>query len=148
MKKFLTAIILVLIFAPPIKAQSACSANCTLVVGDSFTLQADHDGVNTIGYRVFVDNAKVGSDVPMTALTSGVVSVSSLIAPARGAHTIQLAAFNEDNEVKSDPLSFTSKKKAPGKPGAPRVIITASLAQDGSIRFKVTTVDDAEDGAQ
>jgi hypothetical protein len=139
MKKYLLAIVLVLLTVTSARAQTPCPNPCVMTVGQVYTLQADHDGVDTTGYRVYLDGLKTGADLSMNALTSGVVTVSSLIAPARGAHTIQLAAFNEDNEAKSDPLSFTTKRKAPGKPGGTRIVITAQLV-NGEIKVQMVEV--------
>lgn len=131
--------------AAPLYAQAAPE----VVAGAPYRVAADHNGVDTIGYRVYVDNVKVGNDLPLAALVAGVVTSVDLPGVARGAHTIQVAAYNEDNEVKSDPLSFTAKKKAPGKPTNTRIVLVANVASNGSVTFsvqEVTTEDVDADG--
>lgn len=135
-RSLLLVVACVITFAAPAAAQTLCPNPCVLTVGQTYSLLADHDGVDTTGYRVFVDNVKIGTDLSMNALLSGVATVSGLVAPARGPHAIQLAAFNEDWEVKSDPFPFTVKKKSPSKPGSSRITVTAQIV-DGKIVFSV-----------
>lgn len=106
----------------PAFAQTTCTANCTLTVGQSYSVQADHDGVNTTGYRFILDGLQVGVDRPMTVLIGGVVTISGLTAPVRGTHLMQVVAFNEDGSTSSDPLSVSVKKLPPGKPAKTRII--------------------------
>ena len=129
------------LWTPNVQAQTTCAAPCTLTVGQTFTLTATHDGKDTTGYRVYLDGTNVGSDVSLTALSSGAVTVASLVAPARGAHNLQLGAFNLDNETKSDPLPFTTKSPAPSKPGGTQILIAVTVAEDGSLQFKVTGIE-------
>jgi hypothetical protein len=139
-----------LLLASPVAAQTVCPNPCTLVAGTPYGVMADHDGVNTTGYRVLVDGAQVGADLPFSALAGGVVTSATLTVPARGSHTIQLAAFNPDWSIASDPLSFAAKMKAPGKPINPRlftalfnalfhrterIVVSAQQMPDGSVRF-------------
>lgn len=138
-RRFAFIAALALATAAPAAAQTVCPTPCSLNVGQVYSLLADHDGTDTIGYRVYLDGVKVGADLSMNALAAGVVTVSSLVAPARGTHTLQMSAFNEDWDVKSDPLTFTSKKKAPGKPGNARITITAQIV-NGQILVRMVEV--------
>lgn len=129
-----------------VAAQTACPAPCSLTVGQTFSLNATHDGANTTGYRVYLDGVKVGADLPLSALTSGSVSVAALVAPARGSHTVQLGAFNPDSETKSDPLSFTTTLPAPSKSGPVRIVITVTTAEDGSMQFRIVGIEPVPGG--
>jgi hypothetical protein len=125
--------------ASPLFAQTPCPSPCTLTVGQTYAVTASHDGLNVTGYRVYLDGAKLGADLPITALQSGTVTVAALTAPARGAHSLQLAAFNEDAETKSDPYAFTVKKAAPAKPGPVQLLLSITVAEDGTVTFKMVT---------
>jgi hypothetical protein len=122
-------------------AQTVCSSPCTLTLGAAYSVAADHDGLNTTGYRVYVDGVKVGNDVPLSQLASGAVTISGLVAPGRGQHSLQVAAFNEDWETKSDPFVFTVKKQPPGKPGNTRILIAVTASENGSVSFKVIAIE-------
>lgn len=122
-------------------AQTVCPNPCALSVGQSYSVTADHDGANTTGYRLYVDSVKQGGDLLLTALQSGSVTVSALVASSRGTHTFQFSAFNEDAESKGDPLSFTIKKPPPNKPTNHRIILAVSVAANGEISVKVVGIE-------
>lgn len=144
MKSLLCALGFVLLAALPASAQTTCSVNCVLTAGVPFTAAATHDGLNTTGYRVYIDTVKVGADLPLTALQSGTVTFGPFVAPARGTHTIQLSAFNPDIETKGDLFTFTTVLPAPAKPGPLRLIFTVTLAEDGTIKFQFLGIDPSE----
>lgn len=144
MKQLLCALAWILVIAclpTPAAAQTPCSSNCVLAVGESFSAVADHDGANTVGYRLYIDNVKVGTDVPLASLQAGSVTVAALVAPARGSHTLQISAYNADFESKSDPFAFTTKLPPPGKPGNLRLLFAVVVADDGSVSFKFVGFD-------
>lgn len=127
----------------PSSAQTVCASPCTLTAGQSYTLQADHDGSNTSGYRIYLDGVKVGNDVPVSALVlaNGAITFVNMIAPAAGSHTIQIGAYNTTGESKSTALAFTTVVPPPAPPTNLRIIITATMAADGTLQFKVTSVE-------
>jgi hypothetical protein len=127
-------------------AQTTCAANCVLTVGQSFTLVADADPVNTTGYRIYMDGVKQGVDLPLSALQAGSITVAAIVAPARGSHTLIVSAFNPDVESKSDPFTFTTIMAPPKKPGNLRLLFTVILAEDGTIQFKFLGIDAFTDG--
>jgi len=120
-----------------VTAQTACPSPCTVDVGQAFTVTASHGGQNTTGYRIYVDGVKVGSDLPFSQLSSGTVTVAALVAPARGTHTIQLAAFNADKETKSDPFTMISTLPAPPKPGPVQLLLAITVAENGDVTLKM-----------
>jgi hypothetical protein len=139
MKRLLFVVTILALFAAPLFAQTAPP---TVTVGQGFKIAADHDGVNTAGYRLYVDSAKVGVDIPLTALAAGTVTVDVPAIATRGAHALQLAAYNADAETKSDPVAFQAVLASPSKPKNIRLIVILAMAADGSVSFRV--VDAAE----
>lgn len=143
MKRLLTCslsiLALSLSISRPATAQVVCPNPCTIDVGKSFSFAADHDGVNTTGYRVYLDGVKTGPDLLVSALQAGAITVT-LTAPARGSHALQLAAFNLDQETKSAPLTLVTRSPAPTAPTNLRITIVAQIARDGSVSFKIVDV--------
>ena len=74
-----------------------------LQAGVSFNVGMDHDGLRTVGYRLYVDGAQVGSDLPLSSLSGGLVSVT-VPGLTAGSHALEVAAFNASGEVKSAPI--------------------------------------------
>jgi hypothetical protein len=141
MMRIFAGLALGLLFAAPVQAQTACPAPCTLTVGQSFSASATHDGANAIGYRVWLDGKQVGADIPLAQLANGSVTVAALTAPARGSHSLQFSAFNEDNDAKSPAFPFTVKKVAPVPPGVPSVFtVTVTADASGRLTFQIAGV--------
>lgn len=89
---------------------NVCTANCRLKVGQAFTLAAAHDGNNTIGYRVHVDDGVriTTSELPLSALTGGTIGFAFPAGLDRGKYKLTIAAFNDANiEAVSSPLAAT-----------------------------------------
>ena len=77
------------------------------VEGKPIRFAADHNGLNTKAYRLFVNGAQVGSDVPVSSLASGVIEIQ-IAGLSAGTHKAELAAVGTDGSVvKSTPLTFT-----------------------------------------
>jgi hypothetical protein len=123
---------LCLLLVAPILAQ-----NATLTTGQTFTLSADHDGVNTTAYRVYVDDAQVGPDIPVSALANGTVTTSPLPALAEGTHAVRLAAVGPGGETKSDPLSIVVTLPPPSKPTNLRITAVVSIGADGRVQLRI-----------
>lgn len=108
-------------------------AQTNVVINKNFQVAATHDGVNALGFRLFVDNVKVGTDIPVAQLVGGTVTTPPVQITTRGAHSIQIASYNEDWEVKSAPLNITGVKAAPNAPSLPTIIIAATVAENGAL---------------
>lgn len=117
---------LLVLCAAPVFAQAP-----QVIANQPFRIAADHDGVDTDGYRLYVDGAQVGSDIPVSARVNGtlVVDVPGL---ARGSHTLALGAFNEGGEGRSQPFTFEAVRRAPTAPTGLRLAITVALQRDGT----------------
>lgn len=136
MRTLRTALVTALLLA--LLAVSTFAQTPEVPAGAAVTFRFLHNGVDTDGYRLFVDGAKFGPDIPRSALTAdGVVDVKH---PgfARGTHTAQASAFNADGENKSAVLTFTAKGQPPAAPGTPTVFVTITVARDGTITVAVT----------
>ena len=90
---------------------SLAHAQTVPVVPAGFALKYDatHDGIATDGYRLYVDGAKVGADLPKSILGNGTLTVDVPAQPD-GAHTIALGAFNValGLEAKMAPQPFSA----------------------------------------
>lgn len=80
-----------------------------------FTVSADHDGVETTGYRLYVDGSQV-QEKPASALSAGVITFADSDGLPKGSYDLEVAAFNEDGETKSLPLTLIVMGKAPTAP--------------------------------
>jgi len=117
----------------------SASAQTPVAAGSALTAAADHTGANTTGYRLYIDGAKVGADMPMSSLAAGVLTVP--VPPlSGGAHTIEVSAFNPVSETKSAPLAVFAWAP-PDAPGGVRVTmagtITLSFGQPVDVVAKV-----------
>jgi hypothetical protein len=80
-----------------------------------FTVQADHAGVDTVGYRLYVDGA-MAQEKPVAALVSGVISFADADGLPKGSYSLEVSAFNDDGETKSEALTLVVTGTAPGAP--------------------------------
>jgi hypothetical protein len=135
MRTILVILMGLLALAGPASAQTPD----TVPAHQSFSVEFTHDGLNTTGYRVFVDGVKVGSDLPLSALTAGKVTASVAGVP-RGAHTVQVSAFNLDAEAKSAALPFTAVDPTPATPTNLTIKLVVQIAGDGSVTLKLAEV--------
>lgn len=114
--------------------------------GAPLTLLADHDGVNTAGYGVYLCSGvvadcatRLGTSLPAAARVNGVVTVP-IPAQVRGTYTIQLGAFNADNLItKSAALTFRAVAALPNPPTNLR-IVAVSQSADGKQQLELLDV--------
>jgi hypothetical protein len=85
-----------------------------------FTIAFTHDTANTVGYQVFIDTVMV-RDVPTSVVVAGTGTVAGLTVAQRGAHSVYVRAYNEDQFADSDALAFVGSKPKPNKPGKPSI---------------------------
>lgn len=116
---------------------SAAQAQTQVEINKPFSVQADHDGKDTAGYRVYIDGVKVGTDQPTSILAAGVLTVAMQGISARGDHQVQISAFNADFEVKSDPETFKVVFPQPMKPGGVRLVIVGKVSENGVMTFEL-----------
>jgi len=100
----------------------ASEARAQYIAGEIKTVQADHDGVFTDFYDLLIDSNLVVT-LPVANLANNVITFPNITLPARGSHTLVVRARNVDDLfTDSDPLSFTTAKGKPNKPGKPRIV--------------------------
>lgn len=101
---------------------SILPANAQYIAGQNVTVAATHDGINTDWYELYLNGSLVTSK-PVSSLAGGEIQFPFTI-PARGSYTLTVRARNDDQEfADSDPLTFTSTKGKPNKPGKPKIIV-------------------------
>jgi hypothetical protein len=129
MKVLLLALALVLIGFP------AYAQTPTVPANTPFTVVADHDGLNTTGYRCYIDGVRVGSDLPASARVNGKVTCP-MPGQATGSHSAIIAALNGASvETRSPSLSFNSVTPPPTPPNAPsnlQIILQVAVSPDGT----------------
>jgi len=132
---------LLLVSGSSVSAQTPCTANCTVTVNKPFQVlfEAPTTGGAATGFRVYLDGAKLGADIPASA---GTVTVNGVLVATAGAHTLEVSAFNAIGEgAKTQPLTLTASQGVPGTPGNLRIQVVFTVAQDGSISVRVVGVE-------
>jgi hypothetical protein len=86
------------------------------VEGQPIRFAADHDGANTKAYRLEVNGAVVGTDTPVSTLSSGVIAIQ-IAGLSAGTHTARMGAVGTDGAVVwSTVLTFTVVSSTPPPP--------------------------------
>jgi hypothetical protein len=144
MRVVIAVVALVLIMLGPTHAQ-APPATTAVPLNASFKVVFTHTGVGTTGYRLFIDGAQVGSDVPVSALTNGEVTFQVAGVSTTGTHRAEALAFGEGGESPHSGVDFYAGP--PPAPGPLRIqIVTTAEAvitpqPDGSLRIHVERVE-------
>lgn len=87
-----------------------------------FTVSADHDGIDTVGYRLYVNGSSV-QEKPASALSGGVISFADSDGLEKGTYTLHVAAYNDDGESKSLPFTLVITGTAPSAPVNLRIAV-------------------------
>lgn len=135
MKK-LFIILVVLVGLLGVYSYALAQTPSEIEVGKPATITFNHDGQNTSGYRVFIDSQQVGQDIPISALVTGTVTTSTVVA-TRGTHTVGAQAFNPDRASNIVTVPFTAVLPKPTDPVNLKIQIAISVAEDGTVTFKV-----------
>ena len=117
-------------YAPLVNAQTSsavCTDNCVLARNQPFTVAFTHDGAETAGYKLYVNNVyTLGSPAGTLqfAFPQGIASA--------GTYMFQVTAYNANGveSDKSDATGATVQAGKPSKPGKPRIL--ASLFSRGA----------------
>jgi hypothetical protein len=104
MKRLLFAVALAFLVAPSVSAQTPVPSPTPATTRLAF----DHDGVNTDGYRLKVDEAVAVAITPTCAVVAS-VRTCEIPFPALtpGAHSLVLIAWNIAGEAASAPFAVT-----------------------------------------
>lgn len=120
---------LLLVWAAPAGAQGQ-----TVPAGVALRASMNHDGVNTVGYRLYLDG-KVLLELPVASLANNTITFN--IPPvARGAHTLAASAYNADHETMSASLPFEARSPAPAPPGNLTLTVVLTVAEDGTLKLR------------
>jgi hypothetical protein len=89
-------------------------------VNKPFSLQFDHDAIDTDGYRLKI-NGSIYRNVTVTqAWSAGVGKFVDVVLATKGSYTLVATAYNELFE--SDPSNALALSAQPGKPKAPATL--------------------------
>ena len=83
--------------------------------GTPFTVSADHDGLDTLAYRLYVDGVQV-QEKPASALSAGVIAFADADGLPKGSYGIEVSAVNDDGEAKSELFTLIITGRAPNAP--------------------------------
>lgn len=136
--------LLTVVVAAPVNAQTPCSQNCTLKPGQTFSIAFDPpvegppSGPSS-GYRLYIDNVKIGPDISPTA---GTTTIPDQVLTTIGPHHIQVEAFNASGVGPKTPaLTVTITQPPPGMPQNLRILVAVTVAENGSIGIKVVGIE-------
>lgn len=124
--------------------QQPCSQACTIQAGKTFSVLFDAPAVSAdagppTGFRLYINDVKVGPDIVASAGTTTIPG-QSILTP--GTHTIQVTAFNASGEsAKTPPLQLTVTVALPGPPTNLRILVAFTVAQDGKVGMKIVGVE-------
>ena len=110
---FVALVVLVALLSGP----SAFAAE-TVAAGQPFSVAADHDGIETTSYKLYVNGVAVDTK-DVTQLQSGVITFARPAAQA-GTYVFYIEAIGPGGAQASSTLTVTVQPPTPGKPGAPR----------------------------
>jgi hypothetical protein len=121
------ALVAILIACASVSAHAqtvTCSVSpCSIQTNKPFQAQADHDGIDTDSYRLYV-NGQLIATLPVANLTGGVISFS-LSGLAKGTYTLFIEAVGEGGVTASDTLTVVATPGKPKKPMAMRIVTGA-----------------------
>jgi hypothetical protein len=109
----------------------------SVTVGQSFRATWTHNGTNTIGYRVYLDNQLV-TEVPVSSLSGGGTgfNIPATAVTTRGAHVLAVSAYNADQESNRVTLDFTAKLPPPADPTNLNITLSVALNSDGTVSLR------------
>lgn len=104
-------------FAPSAFAQVSDSVK----QNTPFQAAADHDGLDTDSYRIYVNGA-VFNTLPVTALTNGTITFDFPAGLTKGTYVLYVEAVGPGGVTGSDTLTLTVTPGQPKKPLNIRII--------------------------
>ena len=130
-------------------AQTLCPSPCTVKTGQAYSYLFDHDGLDTLGYRIYHTVGTAETKVlefAVADLKAGTVTKSFTASASPGTLAVQAAAYNEVGETRAATKITLIAKGAPAPPGNQRFLVTivASLSPSGRVTFDVLRVEPVE----
>lgn len=123
---FIAALVCAALVLWPVPSHAQTPTAPIVTANQPFQVLLDHDGLHTLGYRLYLDEVQTGPDIPVSSLVNGVLTIPVASVP-RGAHSVRVSAFNADHEVSSLPLAFEAKDPAPNAPTNLRIQVTINV---------------------
>ncbi len=114
MRKISFLVLLVSLLASPTLAQTPVPANSTV------TIEWDHDGVSTDGYKLVID--AVATDLGLVTANPSGVYQTNYAGFAIGNHVVEVVAYSVFGETTSSPLSVVAGI-APAPPTGVKIAI-------------------------
>ncbi len=87
----------------------------------TFKVAADHDGLDTDGYRVYL-NGGLWQTVPVASLVAGVVTFDFPTGLIKGTYVIYVEAFSTAGAASSTTVTLTVTSGNPTPPRNPRIV--------------------------
>lgn len=141
------ACLIVLLYSSSADAQcteaNTATNPCHVTAGQALTASFEHDGLNTIDYRLWLDGEPIGQNIPVAALVNGVVTMPALTLSA-GSHRLEVSASDGVDMVKSSPIYVDVTSTVPLPPSAPKnfkITIEGVLADGVLSGVTVTAVE-------
>ncbi len=116
MKRLLLAIAFVA-FASPLYAQSVD----TIKQSTAFKAAADHEGLDTIGFRIYLNGA-VWQTKAVIDLVAGVITFDFPVGLVKGTYVIYVEAYDVEGAAASTTLTLTVTSGNPLPPGHLRIV--------------------------
>jgi hypothetical protein len=82
--------------------------------GTPFKVEADHDGADTLSYRLYINSESV-QEKPVAELVDGVITFEDADGLPKGSYDVIVAAVNADGEGRSEPVTL----QITGEPAPP-----------------------------
>lgn len=138
-------LVVLLLLAAPASAQSTACPDpplaCDVRAGQAIALSFTHPGTNVQGFRIRLASeggspVQVGSDIALTAIVNGGVTVPLTAPTVAGVYLLTASAYNAAGETSSAPYRF-SVQVPPVAPGGLKLYLSITVAQDGTVQFRV-----------
>lgn len=146
-KTLLVFVLLTLGWTPAVSAQTPTPK---VLVGQSFTVQMDHDGVNTTGYLLWIcpgivtqcsNTAQQQTDMTVRNAQGVVTFMTVPGLSTAGSYTMQAMAFNADGGTRSATLVFDVVPPPPSAPRNLRLVAVETTADGGTTLTLVDLAD-------
>ncbi len=96
MKTLLLALLLLGASVASADCATTCYANCHVQAGKAFSVSANHAGVDTVGFRLYL-NGVLKANLPLASLQGGVIRFK-LSSIANGTYVAKIVAYNAAGE--------------------------------------------------
>lgn len=121
-------IVLFVLFVLGMSLSASAQSTVSFEAGKTYNLTAPQDCVNVTAYKVIVDKAQVGADLPSSACANGTVTTPVLPALPAGVHTFAIDTYNSTLMAAGAILTATALTP-PSPAGVPTIKVTTTTVQ-------------------